>query len=97
MAIYVVLINFSDQGIRTVKQIPERIKSGIAVAEKLGIKVKDAYWTVGAYDSVLVADAPNGEAITAFALGIGTQGNVRTQTLRAFSPDEMNNILAKIP
>ncbi len=43
MAIYVVLINFTDQGIRTVKQIPERIKSGIAVAEKLGIKVKDAY------------------------------------------------------
>ncbi len=97
MATYVVLINFTDQGIRTVKQIPKRRKAGIAVAEKLGIKVKDAYWTVGAYDAVLVADAPNEEAITAFALGIGTQGNVRTQTLRAFSTDEMNNILAKIP
>ena len=97
MATYIVLINFTDQGIRTIKQIPERIKAGIAVAEKVGIKVKDIYYTVGAYDAVVVADAPNDEAITAYALGVGSQGNIRTQTMRAFSTDDMNKILAKVP
>jgi len=97
MAAYIVLINFTDQGIRNVKQIPERRKAGIAAAEKLGIKVKEAYWTVGAYDAVVVADAPNEEVMTAWALSVGSQGNIRTQTMRAFSIDDMNKILAKIP
>ena len=97
MAAYIVLINFTDQGIRNVKQIPERRKAGIAAAEKLGIKVKDSYWTVGAYDAVVVADAPNEEAMTAWALSVGSKGNIRTQTMRALSADEMNKILAKIP
>ncbi len=52
---------------------------------------------MGAYDVVLIADAPNDEAITAWVLSRGSQGNTRTQTMRAFSTDEMNNILAKIP
>ena len=96
MATYIVLINFTDQGIRNVKQIPNRRKAGIAAAEKLGIKVKDTYLTVGAYDAVLVADSPTDEAITAWALSVGSLGNIRTQTMRAFSTDEMNGILAKI-
>ena len=97
MAAYIVLINFTDQGIRNVKQIPERRRAGIAAAEKLGIKVKEAYWTVGAYDAVVVADAPNEEVMTAWALSVGSQGNIRTQTMRAFSIDDMNKILAKVP
>jgi uncharacterized protein with GYD domain len=97
MATYIVLLNFTDQGIRNVKQSPERRKAAIAAAEKLGIKVKDDYWTLGAYDIVLIADAPNDEAIMAMALGAGSQGNIRTQTMRAFSADEINTILAKIP
>jgi uncharacterized protein with GYD domain len=96
MATYIVLLNFTDQGIRNVKQSPERRKAAIAAAEKLGIKVKDDYWTLGAYDIVLIADAPNDEAIMAMALGAGSQGNIRTQTMRAFSADEINTILAKI-
>lgn len=97
MATYVALVNFSDQGIRNVKQTPERAKAVIAAAEKLGVKVKDNYWTMGAYDAVLIADAPNDEAITAWALGTGSLGNIRTQTMRAFSAEEMKGILAKIP
>ena len=89
-------MNLTDQGIRTVKQIPERRKAGAAAAEKLGIKVKEAYSTLGAYDAVAV-DAPNEEAITTWALGVGSLGYIRTQTMRAFSPDETNRILAKIP
>lgn len=97
MATYISLINFTDQGIRNVKQSPERAKAATQAAEKLGIKVKDVYWTLGQYDAVLIADAPNDEAITAWALGTGSLGNVRTQTMRAFSAEETNRILAKIP
>ncbi len=97
MATYIVLISFTDQGIRNVKQSPGRAKAAIASAEKLGIKVKDIYWTLGAHDAVAVIDAPNDEAVTAWALGTGSLGNVRTQTMRAYSADEMDKIFAKIP
>ena len=97
MATYIVLFSFTDQGIRNVKQLPERIKAGTATAEKLGIKVKDRYSTMGAYDAVLIVDAPNDEAVTTWVLSIGSHGNNRTQTMRAYSVDEMDRILAKIP
>jgi uncharacterized protein with GYD domain len=97
MATYVALVNFSDQGIRHVKQTAERAKAVTAAAQKLGIKVKDVYWTLGQYDAVMIADAPNDEAITAWALGTGSLGNIRTQTMRGFSAEEMKGILAKIP
>ncbi len=97
MATYIVLFSFTDQGIRNVKQLPERIKAGAAAAEKLGIKVKDRYSTMGAYDAVLIVDAPNDEAVTTWVLSIGSHGNNRTQTMRAYSVDEMDRILAKIP
>ncbi len=97
MATVIVLINFTDQGIRNVKQTIDRGKAATAAAEKLGIKVKDIYWTLGQYDAVLIVDAPNDEAITAWALGTGSLGNVRTQTMRAFSTEETQRILAKIP
>ena len=97
MATYIILVNFTDQGIRNVKQSPERAKALSAAGAKLGIKMKDAYWTMGAHDAVLIADAPNDEAMTALALSVGSLGNIRTQTMRAYSADEMNKILAKLP
>ncbi len=97
MATYIVLFNFTDQGIRNVKQSPQRAKVAIAAAEKLGVKMKDNYWTMGAYDFVGIVDAPNDEAMTTLALSVGSQGNVRTQTMRAYSADEMEKILAKVP
>jgi uncharacterized protein with GYD domain len=97
MATYIALVNFTDQGIRNVKQTTERAKALIAAAAKLGIKVKDTYWTMGPHDAVLVADAPNDEAMTALALSAGSLGNIRTQTMRGYTADEMNKILAKLP
>jgi len=97
MATYVSLISFTDQGIRNVKQSPERAKAATAAAGKLGIKIKDIFWTLGQYDLVVIADAPNDEAVTAWALGTGSLGNVRTQTMRAFTAEETNKILAKLP
>lgn len=97
MPTYVALVNFTEQGVRNIKQTTERAKALSAAAAKLGVKVKETYWTMGAYDAVLVADAPNDEAITALALSVGSLGNIRTQTMRAYSADEMNKILAKLP
>ena len=96
MATYIALVNFTDQGIRNIKQTTERAKALSAAAGKLGIKVKEIYWTMGAYDAVLVADAPNDEAITTLALSVGALGNIRTQTMRAYSAEEMGKILAKV-
>lgn len=79
------------------KQSPDRAKAATAAAEKLGIKVKDIYWTLGQYDAVLIAEAPNDEAVTAWALGTGALGNIRTQTMRAYTADEASKILAKLP
>jgi uncharacterized protein with GYD domain len=93
---YIILVNFTDQGVRNVKQSPERAKALTAAGTKLGVKVKDVYWTLGAHDAVLIADAPNDEAMTALCLSVGSLGNIRTQTMRAYSADEMNKILAKV-
>jgi uncharacterized protein with GYD domain len=80
-----------------VKQTTERAKVATAEAEKLGIKIKDIYWTLGQYDALAIAEAPDAESIMAWALGIGSLGNIRTQTMRAFSAEEMSRVLPKIP
>jgi len=97
MATYVVLVSFTDQGVRNIKQTTERAKALAAAGTKLGVKVKDTFWTLGAYDAVLVADAPDDEAMTALCLSVGSLGNIRTQTMRAYPADEMSKILAKMP
>jgi uncharacterized protein with GYD domain len=97
MATYVVLVNFTDQGVRYIRQTTERAKGLINAAANLDIKIKDIYWTMGTYDAVFTAEAPDDETITGFAASMGALGNIRTQTMRAFSADEMNKILAKLP
>lgn len=97
MPTYIALVNFTEQGIRNIIQTTERAKTLTAVAAKLGVRIKDIYWTMGAYDAVLVADAPGDEAITTLALSAGAAGNIRTQTMRAYTADEINKILAKLP
>ena len=95
MATYTVLGNFTDQGIRNVKETTHRAEAVEAAARKMGVTVKSIQWTLGAYDLVCQFEAPDDQTITAFGLFIGMQGNVRTQTLRTFTRDEMNAILAK--
>jgi uncharacterized protein with GYD domain len=97
MATYVVLVNFTDQGVRHIRQTTERAKGLINAAANLDIKIKDIYWTMGTYDAVFTAEAADDETITAFAASMGALGNIRTQTMRAFSADEMNKILLKLP
>jgi uncharacterized protein with GYD domain len=96
MASYVCLVQFTDQGIRNVKDTVKRGDAAIAEAQKMGMKIVEEYWTMGAYDAVVVLEAPDDEAMSAFILKIGALGNVKGQTLRAFRRNEMEGILAKI-
>ena len=96
MGTYIVLSNFTEQGIRSIKDTTKRADAVKDLARKFGVTAKDFYWTLGAYDVVVVFDAPDDASMTALGLAIGGGGNVRTQTLRAFSRDEMNGVLAKL-
>jgi uncharacterized protein with GYD domain len=96
MATYVTLANFTDQGIRNVKDSPDRLGAFRAMVEKLGITLKGVYYTVGAYDIVTVIEGSD-EAVTSALLKLGSLGNVRTQTMRAFSPEEIKGIITKLP
>ena len=95
MATYIVLANFTEQGIKTVKDSPGRYEAFRSAAAKSDVTVRSVYYTVGAYDIVVTVEGSD-EAVTAALLRLGSQGNVRTQTLRAFNIDEMKGMLAKL-
>ena len=96
MATYIVLGSFTDQGIRAVKETTKRADALHTIGKKVGVTVKEVYWTLGQYDVATIVEASDEAAVTAFGLSIGVLGNVRTQTLRAFSADEMGKILGKL-
>ena len=96
MATYIVLTNFTDQGVRTAKDTGKRSDAIKDQAKKFGVTVKEFYWTLGSYDVVGIFEAPDDASMTALGLAIGAGGNVRTQTMRAFSREEMNGVLAKL-
>jgi uncharacterized protein with GYD domain len=96
MATFIALSNFTDQGIRSVKDTVKRADAVKEAAQKAGVTMKDIMWTLGSYDMVVTFDAPDDASMTAFALAVGAAGNVRTQTMRAFSRSEMSGILAKL-
>jgi uncharacterized protein with GYD domain len=96
MATYIILANFTEQGVRNVKDTANRADAFRDMAQKAGVTVKEQYWTLGAYDIVAIVEAPDDTAVTAVGLSVGALGNVRTQTLRAFSKTEMTTILGKM-
>ncbi len=96
MATYIALGNFTEQGIRNVRDTVKRADAVREAAQKAGLTMKDIMWTLGAYDMVVTFEAPDDASITSFALAIGAAGNVRTQTLRAFNRSEMTAILGKL-
>ncbi|HEV1995650.1 MAG TPA: GYD domain-containing protein [Candidatus Acidoferrum sp.] len=96
MATYIMLTSFTDQGIRNVKDSTKRADAVRELAKKFGVTAKEFFWTLGSYDVVAIYDAPDDASMTALGLAIGSAGNVRTQTMRAFSREEMNGVLAKL-
>ena len=96
MATFVSTIKFTDQGIRAIDETTKRASALKSAARKLGVKVKEIYWTLGDYDGLLLFDAPDDETATALLLHLGKLGNVHTTTARAFTSAEMKQVLAKL-
>jgi len=97
MPTYVLLMNLTDQGIRTIKGAPERIAAAIETWESMGGSMRSFHMTMGAYDYVAIGEAPSDEAGAAFLLGLGSLGNVKTTTLKAFTKEEAGSIIASLP
>jgi uncharacterized protein with GYD domain len=97
MPTYVSLVKWTDQGIRSVKDTVDRTEQvGRQAIEAAGGRLTGVWWTQGAFDMVTVSDWPDEESAMTFLLGAGMAGNVRTETLRAFSADDLRRILAKL-
>ena len=97
MPYYITLGNWTDQGIRNVKDSPKRVEAARKAVEKAGGKWQGIYYTMGQYDFVAIMEAPSDEAVMEIALAIGSQGNVRTTTLKAFPVDKAFKIMKKLP
>ena len=97
MATFIFLVNDTNRSVQNIKNTRERAESFKKTAEEVGITVKDLYWTQGQFDGVAVLEAPDAETVLSLALRVGSQGDIRTQTLRAFSAEEMTKIIASIP
>lgn len=96
MANYIVLASFTDQGIKGVKETNKRAKGFRDAAKGMGCSIKDIYWTMGQHDVVLTMEGPDDETVAALMFKVGGLGNLKSQTLRAFSEKEIDSITAKI-
>jgi uncharacterized protein with GYD domain len=96
MAYYIILANFTDQGVRTIKDSPKRADAFKAMAERSGVKVHALFWTLGQHDVIVIVEANDDVGATALSLSVTSLGNIRTQTLRAFDAAQMREIVARM-
>jgi len=96
MATFIALVNFTDQGLKNVKESPKRAKAFLELAKTFGGTVKELYWTQGQYDLITIVEAPDEQTMSALMLSVASLGNVRGQTLRAFNAAEFGAILKKM-
>jgi uncharacterized protein with GYD domain len=96
MAIYISLVNWTDQGIKAVKESPSRLDGARALAKKHGCTMKDFYLTIGAADMVAIIEGPDDESVAKFSLALGSSGSVRTTTMKAFTEDTYRRIIAAL-
>jgi uncharacterized protein with GYD domain len=97
MPAYVTLFNFTDQGIRNIKDSPNRVKAAGEAAKSMGGRFIGVWWLLGQYDGIAIIEAPDDETATRLLIATGMQGNVRTTTMRAYSEEEMARIIGGIP
>jgi uncharacterized protein with GYD domain len=97
MPTYITLASWTDQGVRNVKEAPQRIDAARKAVEAAGGKWVGFYLTMGRYDMVVITEGPNDEAVAATLLAIGSGGNVRTETMKAYPEAQAREIIAKIP
>ena len=97
MPTYISLVQFTDKGLQAAKQTSRRVADWAAKVQPMGVTIKQMFWTLGHYDQVCVFDAPDDETAAGVLLAADMLGNIRTQTMRAFTTSEMEKILAKMP
>jgi uncharacterized protein with GYD domain len=97
MPTFMMSLNWTDQGIRAVKDSPKRSEDARELAKKVGVEIKHLYLTSGDTDLVIFVDAPSGDNVAKFALAVSSLGNVRTRTVRAWSADEYRKLISELP
>jgi uncharacterized protein with GYD domain len=95
--IFIVTASWTDQGIRSVKEVPKRIQAAREAAKKMGIEVKHIFLTSGESDLLIIVEAANGDSIAKFAMASGALGNVRTRTVRGWTEAEMTKLISELP
>jgi len=93
---YITLLRWTQQGVANVKDSPKRLDAGREAFKKLGVEIKDTYLTMGRYDLVCVIEGPNDETVARALLSLGSQGNVQTETLKAWTEDEFRKIVGSL-
>jgi uncharacterized protein with GYD domain len=94
---FVLSLNFTDQGIRGIKDAPKRTQVARDLAKKVGVEIKQVYLTSGDSDLLVMVEAPNGDNVAKFALALGMQGNVHTRTSRAWPIEEFQKLVSELP
>jgi uncharacterized protein with GYD domain len=97
MPTYIALLRYTHQGVQKIKESPTRLDAARQAFRKAGAELKAFYLTTGQYDAVTIVDAPNDETVARTVLALGAQGNVRTETMRAFTEDEYRKIIGGLP
>jgi uncharacterized protein with GYD domain len=97
MATYIILINYTQQGIQKIKESPVRLDAAKKLFKSMGAELKQWFLVMGRYDAVVIAEAPNDETVAKLALAVSSLGAVQTETLRAFTEDEYRKIIAALP
>lgn len=96
MATYITLLRWTQQGAAKVKDSPKRLDAGRKAFKKLGVEIKDTYMTMGQYDLVCVIEGPDDDTVARALLSLGSQGNVHTETLKAWTEDEFRKITGSL-
>jgi uncharacterized protein with GYD domain len=96
MATYILLMNWTDQGVKAAKDSPKRLDASREMAKAKGIQIRDFYMVMGKHDMVVVAEAPSDEAVAQFILSLAGKGNVRSTTMKAFSEAEYRSIMQSL-
>ena len=97
MPMFILSLGWTDQGIRGVKDAPKRSQAAKELAKTVGVQIKDIYLTSGDSDLLLIVDTPNGDNVAKFALALGSLGNVRTRTARAWPEAEFQKLISELP
>jgi uncharacterized protein with GYD domain len=94
---YISLVKFTEKGIQNAKQTTQRLDAWAAKVQSMGVTIKQMYWTLGEYDQVCIFEAPDDETAASVLLAANMPGNIRSQTMRAFTAPEMEKILSRVP